>query len=295
MILFHFYADDSQFWKSFNPKSADEIQNAVKHLEHTLNHILEWMRQNKLKVNESKTEFVVMGTKRNREKANIKQLRVGDSIVDSSPAARNLGVTIDESLSFERHITEVVRSCRYFIHELWQIRPYLTLESAKTIVHATIISRLDYCNSLYMNMPLSQTNRLQKVMNEAARLITRTPRNEHITPAMKDLHWLPIKERIQFKVLTIVYKALHGQTPDYIRALLIPNIPSRQLRSCDQKLLLEPRFRLKSAGFRSFEVAAPRIWNVLPLEIRNSQSLPVFKKVLKTHLFVQAYTMKTDF
>ena len=201
------------------------------------------MRQNKLKVNESKTEFVVIGTKRNREMANIKQLRVGESIVKSTHAARNLGINIDESLSLEQHITDVVKSCPYFIHELWQIRPYLTPESAKKIVHATIISRLDYCNSLYINLPLSKINRLQKIMNEAARLITYTPRNEHITLAMKDLHWLPVKERIEFKILTIVYKALHGQTPDYIRALLTPHVPSRLFRSHNQNLLFEPRFK----------------------------------------------------
>ena len=142
------------------------------------------MRQNKLKVNESKTEFVVIGTKQNRKMAKVKQLRVGESIVKSTHAAQNLGINIDESLSLEQHIMDVVKSCGYFIHELWQIRPYLTPESAKKIVHATIISRLDYCNSLYINLPLSQINRLQKVMNEAARLNTSTPRNEHITPAL---------------------------------------------------------------------------------------------------------------
>ena len=126
-------------------------------------------------------------------------------------------------------------------------------------------------------------------MNEVASLFTYTPQNKHITPAMKDLHWLIIKQRIEFKVFTIIYKALHGQTPDYIRAMLTPNIPSRQLRSCNQNLLFEPRFRLKSAGFRSFEVAAPRLWNNLPFELRSSQLLTVFKKVFKIHLFTQAY------
>ena len=88
MSLFHFYADDSHFWRSCNPKSKDEVYNALKH-------ILEWIRQNKLNVNESKTEFVVIGAKRNREMANIKQLRVGESIVKSTHAARNLGINID--------------------------------------------------------------------------------------------------------------------------------------------------------------------------------------------------------
>ena len=209
--------------------------------------------------------------------------------MDTSDTVGNLGVHIDETLSLEQQIKEVVKSCRFHMHALWQIRPYLTQYNAKLLVHASIISRLDYCNSLYVNMPMKQINKLQKVMNEAARLVTYTPRSDHITPVLKSLHWLPIKQRIEFKVLTVVYNSINGNSPDYIRSLLTRYEPTRTLRSSDQNRLTEPRFRLKSAGYRSFSVAAPRLWNKLPLEIRNSKSITVFKKVLKTYLFSKAY------
>ena len=106
------------------------------------------MHQNKLKVNESKTEFLVVGSKSNRMKADVTQLRVGQSTVDTSDTVRNLGIQIDETLSLEQQIKDVVKSCRFHMHALWQIRPYLTQYNAKLLVHAAIISRLDYCNSL---------------------------------------------------------------------------------------------------------------------------------------------------
>ena len=122
------------------------------------------------------------------------------------------------------------------------------MDTAKTIVQAMVISKLDYCNSLYINLPATQINKLQGVMNEAARLVTLTPSSEHITPALIRLHWLPVVERINYKVITMVFKGLHNMCPTYISELLVPHKPNRTLRSSSQNLLVEPRYRLSSAG-----------------------------------------------
>ena len=205
------------------------------------------------------------------------------------PTARNLGVIIDEGLSLKPHIASLVKSCRFYIHELWKIRKYLTAETTKTIVHATIISRIDYCNSLYINLPDSYIDPLEKVLREAARLVTLTARRSSITSVMCSLHWLPVKFRIKCKVLLLVFKALHGLAPPYIREMITPYTPSRRLRSTEKGLLVEPRFRLTTVGLRSFQVAAPREWNTLPFSLRNATSVTTFKKDLKTHLFKLAY------
>ena len=173
----------------------------------------------------------------------------------SSKCAKYLGVTIDESLSLEKHISEVVKSCRYHLRELWHIRKYLTEDTAKTIVHALVISKLDYCNSLYVNLPAILVAKLQSVLNEAARLVTQTPRNNHITPALIQLHWLSVKERIEYKVPTMVYKGMNGLSPEYVSEPLTPHEPCRKVRSSSRNLLFEPRYRLTSAGYRSFEVS----------------------------------------
>ena len=155
----------------------------------------------------------------------------------SSKCVKNLGVIIDESLLLEKHISEVVKSCRYHLRELWRIRKNLTENTAKTIVHALIISKLDYCNSLYVNLPAILVAKLQSVLNETARLVTQTLRNNHITPALIQLHWLSVKERIDYKVLTMVYKGMNGLSPEYISELLTLREPCRQMRSSSGNLL----------------------------------------------------------
>ena len=174
IIAFHFYADDSQLWKTANPRCPEEVSASLNRLQLAISHIADWMRKNRLKLNASKTEFLVIGSDKNRIKAQVNSIKVGDDNVMVSPSAKNLGVTIDNSLSLERHISEVVKSCRYHIRELWFICKYLSEDTAKTIVHALIISKLDYCNALYVNLPDKLTAKLQSVLHDAARLVTRT-------------------------------------------------------------------------------------------------------------------------
>ena len=133
-------------------------------------------------------------------------------------------------------------------------------------------------------------NKLQKVQNTAARIITRTSRFEHITPILKELHWLPVQYRIQYKILTITYKALHDQSPVYIRNLLEIYQPRRTLRSQnDSSTLVIPKSRTVTYGNRMFSTVAPKLWNALPSRIRDLSTLCSFKQSLKTHLFIQVY------
>ncbi len=155
--------------------------------------------------------------------------------------------------------------------------------------HAFVSSRLDYCNSLYVGTSQSTLSRLQIVQNAAARLLTGSRKQDHITPILSSLHWLPVRYRIDLKILLFVFKSLNGLAPCYISDLLQPYSPSRSLRSSDQKLLIVPRSRLILWGDRAFAVSAPRLWNSLPLHIRTASTLLSFKSLLKTHFFSQAF------
>ena len=145
------------------------------------------------------------------------------------------------------------------------------------------------CNAILFGLPKDQINRLQLKQNMAARLITRTKPSEHISPVLFDLHWLPVTFRIQYKQMLLTYRAIDGLAPIYINELVQFYNPSRSgLRSAKKSLLLEPKSS-KSWGDRAFCVAAPRIWNTLPDNIRNCSSLVSFKSQLKTYFFKLAY------
>ena len=123
----------------------------------------------------------------------------------------------------------------------------------------------------------------------AARLLMHVKKHEHITPTLVDLHWLPVSHRITFKLLLLTFKALNNMAPSYICDLLVKYKPSRTLRSSDASLLVVPQSQLATYGDRAFSIAAPRLWNNLPLCLRNCSSLAVFKSELKTYLFEDAY------
>ena len=155
------------------------------------------------------------------------------------------------------------------------------------MVHAFITSRLDYCNALYGGLPKCLIDKLGRVQRTAARLISNTRKYDHITPVMVSLHWLPIQERINFKILLLAYKALHGLAPDYLSGMLHRRV-QRGTRSDQLDLLNVPKSKT-GFGDRTFQCLAPTLWNSVPLSVCEAPSVDCFKRHLKTFLFRQAY------
>ena len=163
-----------------------------------------------------------------------------------------------------------------------QIRKFVTVQSTKTLIHAFVSSHLDDCNALLFGLPKYQLDRLQKVQNAAARVTFQFVKFNHITPALIDLHWLPVTFRVPFKVLLLVYKSLHNQSPSYITDLLsMKPAPNYALRSSAKSLLIVPKVNCSTLV----------LWNSLPLTIRTSCSLAIFKKQLETLLFNKAFNL----
>ena len=189
-------------------------------------------------------------------------------------------------ISFQQHVSRTCQICYFELRRINSIRHYLSQDALKTLISAFVLSRIDYCNSLLAGCPKQLIHKLQKVQNNAARLICRTPKFDHISPVLHTLHWLPVEQRIEYKLLLLAFKSVNNDGPSYLSDLLKFYIPSRQLRSSsDTRLLRIPSFRLKSFGQRKFSYQASVLWNSLPISLRHSNSTLAFKSALKTHLF----------
>ena len=162
------------------------------------------------------------------------------------------------------------------------MRDFLSPADTEKLVHAFINSKLDSANSLLHGLPTFLIDRLQNVQNAAARIITRTKKYDHTKPVLKQLHWLPVNQRINNEILLLTYKALNGLAPSYISELLEPYTPARNPRSSSKNFLRIPPV---SYGHRCFFFAAPGLWNPFPDFIRLSSSLSSFKTYMKTYLF----------
>lgn len=284
-ISYHFYADDTQLYLPFD---LNEEELALSKLEACIQEVREWMHLNYLKLNDSKTEFMVIGSPHTLKETKIASIKIGDEIINSSHSARNIGAVFDENLSMKDHIASVTKSCYYHLRNIGKIRKNLTQNAAQTLIHSFLTSKIDYLNSLLIGLPEGLVQKLQKIQNVAARILTGCQKRQHITPVLKELHWLPVKSRIKYKILLLTFKALHGQAPGYLRDLITPYVPTRRLRSADQHLLSVPRIQSKT-GERAFAWAAPHLWNALPIHLRELSELNSFKSQLKTHLFHSAF------
>ena len=192
-------------------------------------------------------------------------------------------------MKMDEHVSGVCRNAYYYIHNIFRIRPYINKATADVLVRALVTSRLDYCNALLGGISKQCLSRLQRVQNMAARVIVGAHKYHHITPVLKELHWLPVSKRIDYKILVLAYKALHGQAPTYLTELLMWYQPSRSLRSDGQQLLFVPKTRLKTFGDKAFSIQAPKLWNSLPAYLRSAPTLTSFKSNLKTHFFKLHY------
>ncbi len=276
---YHFYADDTQLYLSFRP---DDPTVAAR-ISGCLADISAWMKENHLQLNLAKTELLVFPATPTLQHDFTIQL--GSSIITPSASVRNLGVIFDDQLTFKEHIAKTARSCRFALHNIRKIRPFLTEHAAQLLVQALVISRLDYCNALLAGLPSNTIKPLQMIQNAAARLVFNEPKRAHVTPLFVSLHWLPVAARIQFKTLMLAYRTITGSAPTYFHSLLRTYIPSRSLRSASERRLVVPSQRGSKSLSRTFSFTAPGRWNDLPTPIRNAGSLSIFKQQLKTHLF----------
>jgi len=187
-VRYHLYADDTQLYISFHPSDA---AGSLAFISSILDSVHTWLTNNRLTVNPSKTEYLLIGTSQQRSKVTTPAISFCSDNLTPSMSCRNLGVILDSELSMKKHISSVCQTSYHQIRQLRQIRSSLDINSATILANSLVSSRLDYCNSLFYGLPDSSTSRLQRIQNCLARVILPyTKRFDHISPALKKLHWL---------------------------------------------------------------------------------------------------------
>ena len=191
-LNFHSYVDDTLIYLCTKPSTQLPPQSLI----NCLHDIKLWMTSNLLKLNTNKTELMVVASKALLQKVGDLLLDVDGCTVSPSTEVHNLGIILDSMLSFQSHIKSITKSALYHLKNISRLRPSLSEPVAETLIHAFIISRLDYCHGVLSGLPSRTLDRLQYVQNSAARVLTRTKPWQHITPTLICLHWPPVKSRI---------------------------------------------------------------------------------------------------
>ena len=231
----HLYADDRQIYTYF---VTEDITQSLIVVQNYMLAIQVWINQNMLKINPSKTEFMIIGNLTQRKKVvhifPVELLNQNFAEIDS---IQNLGVVFDPAFPFKKHVSNICRSAFYHIRDLSHIRIHLNKATAISLTNALVSSRLDYCNSLLFCCSEKYKTSLQRVQNCLDRVVTRSSRLSESRPLLKSLHWLPIKSCIKFKLNLLTYKALFMGTPSYLTDLLHLEKRQQPLRSESTKLL----------------------------------------------------------
>ena len=281
----HQYADDTQLFLSME---ASSMTSDLQKLESCSQAVKAWFAENELLLNADKSDVMLIGTSAQLRAANgITNIAVAGASLKPTAELKSLGVIIDSRLTFAAHVSAVCKACNYHLWALRHIRHLLTADVANTLACSIVGSRLDYCNSILYGAPTS--TKLQRLQYSIARVVLQQPRRVHAEPLLQSLHWLPIKQRIDYKLAVLTYKVRATSSPKYLDDLISNRVTGTRmsLRSASRALLTVPFTRTVCAS-RAFRVCAPIVWNRLPVDLQFCDCFKTFKSRLKTFLFRSA-------
>ena len=289
-IIHHSFADDLQLQMSAPP---DRISELLHSMQSCISDVKAWATVNMLRLNDSKTELMLVTSKRSKHLHNLPtSITIGNAQIPFKQSVKNLGFTLDCHLTMNAHVSNIARTCYFELRRLAYIRRFLTSTATATLVSAFVLSRIDYCNSLLFGSTLDVTSHLQRIQNYAARVILRLPMSSRITIHLKSLHWLPVKVRSTYKIACLCFHCHSSTAPSYVTDMLHKKpLHTRNTRSSSytMPLLNRPAHSKATLGDRSFSFASSSVWNSIPNDVKCAPSLSSFKSRLKTYLFRSVY------
>jgi len=233
------YAADTQIYSCCLPGATTELQG---HVSACVNDVTAWMRSNRLQLNTDKTEVIWCSSPRRQHQIPTVPFTVGTDIVNPVSSVRDLGIYIDSDLSMRTHVSKTVSACFAALRQIRSIRRSVSRPVLQSLVSALVLTRLDYGCSMLVGITENQLNRLQSVLNAAARLIYSARKFDHVSPLLRELHWLRIPQCIEFHLAVLAFRCLHGTAPQYLASDLLPvadNESRKRLRS-DSMAQLHP-------------------------------------------------------
>ena len=245
------------------------------------------MNSVRLKMNNSKLEFIIFGNKTQVNKCTSEGLRIDGEIVSRSQIMKYLGACMDSELFIKTNVKEKCTSAMLNLQRIKNIQKFLTRDSCTKLVVSLCLSHLNYSNSKLYGLPNSTIQQMQNIKNYRAKLVLGRGKYDSNKEVLAELLWLPIKSRIKFKILVLVFKCPGGEAPECLMHLLVRCTEwTHSLRSSNIKeRLVIPRTVRQTFALSSFSIAGPTLWNRLPNHIKDRNSLDIFKKNHKTILF----------
>ena len=268
------FADDATL-----QNSSQKIDEISKNLQLDINYIQTWCKQNDMVLNETKTKSMVIGTKQRLSKleSNL-SLEINNEIIENSKSEKLLGVFIDQNLDFDKHIDYVCKNVSSKIGLLNKIKKFLPLHTRKLYYNAYILPVIDYCLTVWGSAPKFQLERIHKLQKRAARIILDMPPETPSLPLFEQLDWLNIYERLEYNKYILLYKSTQNLTPTYINELFSFNTTENySSRSSTNNDMYIKRHKTKMFE-KSLQYSGPRLWNALPVNIRESSNINQFKR-----------------
>ena len=271
----HLFADDIQIETFILPQ---HVYSAISSVKICISDVKYWMIESKLQLNDEKTQcLLIIRPNKCPQNLNCTSLSFGRNVISLSTTAKNLGFHFTYDMRIDAHVQDIFRKDYIDIRRITSIRHLLSIDATKTLLSAFVLPKLDYCNSLFYGSSMYMLEKLQKAQSSAARQVFQCRKQIHISPLLMSLHWLPINACIEYKLSVICHSFFLSLSPIYLSDLLLVYTPKRNLRSSsDNGILCIPKLRTKTFWHRSFSFSAPSIWNSLPPELRQTDSIHKF-------------------